>query len=132
MSHAQVLCSASQVSPWLTPIRRVLTACWMHGTPQTQAPDHLREGRHTPSAMWDEWTMRLTPQKVLWGMGGVLPCQNDPEDTGGKVTKVKSSTFGKLENAGRHKEEIKNSYSPLTWQKPVSCFLIQELKAIQV
>ena len=46
-----------------------------------------------------------------------------------KVNKTESSFFGKLENAGQHKEEIKNICSSLTRQKPVSCLRTQELRA---
>ena len=84
-------------------------------------------------AMWDEWAIRLTPQKVLWRMGGGSFLARMIQKTQqGKVDKAKNSFFGKLEGAGWHKEEIKNIYSSLTWQKPLSCFLMQELKAMKV
>ena len=78
----------------------------MCGLAQTLTPNHPREGRYTPSAMWDEWAIRLVPQKVLQRMGGgVLSCQNGPEDTIGKVNKAKSGFFGKPESAGQDTEE---------------------------
>lgn len=137
-------CRAHRPCPWpgallsfpgvtsVDPRRQVLSVCRVLGPmcdPRTDPGPRPPLGRQTrPQSVGQAALERATwptPQKVPWGRG--IPCppppplrsQNGPEKTTKKANKTESSFFGKLENAGQHKE-IKNICSFLAPRNPLS------------